>query len=182
MKPLTTFNTKKNRQIEIIEPSMEWLDEILVFVNKLAKEDTFLSFHPGKEISRADEEIWLKNVIERAKNGSGYLFWAVYNGKIVGSVDVHRGSSVRSWHVGTIGLMVDEEFRGEGLGKFLLEFVVNKACEVGMRTVILELFSDNGIAYSLYKKVGFVEYGRLLDGLYRQNKFSDQVWMYLRIN
>lgn len=172
------FTTKKNREIEIIEATMEWLDEILRFVHVLAEEDTFLSFHPAKVITRDEEEVWLKNVVERQKNNAQFLYWAIYDNKIVGSVDIHRGFSVRDWHIGTIGLMVDKEFRREGLGKFLLQFILEQAKKAGIRTAILDVFSDNEIARSLYKKVGFSEFGCLPDGFYRKNKFSDRIWMY----
>jgi RimJ/RimL family protein N-acetyltransferase len=89
---------------------------------------------------------------------------------------------VRDYHVGLIGLMVDQSFRGEGLGKFLLQFVIGQAKVEGMRLVRLGVFSDNEIARNLYKKMGFIEYGVLPDGLYRKGKFSDYISMYKRVN
>lgn len=182
MKIIETFTTKKGRVVEIVLPTMELLDEILEFANKLAKEDTYLSFHPGKEITREEEEKWLKNNLEAIKNKALLIYWAIYNGKIIGAVDIRRGNSIREWHVGTIGLMVHKDFRDEGLGKYLLELILKKTKEAEIRTVTVELFSDNEIAKNLYKKLGFIEYGVLPDGLYRQNKFSDHILMYKRVN
>lgn len=181
MKILTKFTTKKGRVIEIVEPTMDRLEDVLRFVNKLAQEDTYLSFHPGKEILRDDEEKWLANQIKNIKNGSTLLFWAICDSKIVGSVDINRGKSVREWHVGTIGLMIDSELRGEGLGKFLIELIIEKAKDAGIRTAILGLFSDNEIAKNLYQKVGFIQYGLLPDGVYRKKKFSDHILMYKKL-
>jgi len=178
---ITEFTTKKNRKVEIVAPTIERLDDILKFVNKLAEEDTFLSFHPGKKITREEEAKWLIGQIEAIKNKAVLLFWAIYDGKIIGAVDIHRGKSVRDWHIGTIGLMVGKDFRGEGLGKFLLEFIIQKAKEAGIRSACLTLFSDNQIAKNLYQKIGFKEYGRLPDGFYRQGKFSDCIFMYKQL-
>lgn len=178
---ITEFITKRNRKVEIVEPTMERLDEILQFVNKLSKEDTYLSFYPGKIITRDEEEIWLKRQIEKIKNKIDILYWAICDDRIVGAVDIHRGNSVREWHVGTIGLMVDSDLRGEGLGKFLLNLIMEKAKDAGIRTAILGFFSDNEIAKNLYEKVGFVQYGSLPDGVYRKKKFSDHIWMYKRL-
>lgn len=179
---LDKFMTKKGREVQIIEPNMSWLDEVLRFVNELAKEDTYLSLHPGKQIERVDEEKWLQGVIKNVENGATLFYWAVYDGKIVGSVDINRGKSVRDWHVGTIGLMVSCDFRGEGLGRFLLQYILEKAKAAGLRTTQLEVFSDNEIALNLYKKLGFKEIGRLPDGFYRKKKFSDKIIMSQRIN
>lgn len=192
------FNSKNNRKIKLVEPSMDRLDDVLEFVNTLAEEDTYLSFHPGKKITRKEEEVWLKNNIKAIADKSLFIYWAIYDdsstsldqarggslgrGKIVGAVDIRRGSSVREWHIGTVGLMVAKVMRGEGLGKFLLESILAKGKEMGIRTAVLGLFSDNEIAKNLYKKVGFIEYGVLPDGVYRKNKFSDHVLMYKRLN
>ncbi len=179
MKKIAAFTTKKGRVVEIIEPTMELLDEILEFVHRLAEEDTFLSFYPGKMITRDEEEKWLTGQITKIKNGCGLLYWAFFEGKIIGSVDINRGSSVRDWHVGTIGLMVDKDSRSEGLGKFLLNFILGEGKKMGLKIASLNVFSDNDIAISLYKKLGFKEWGRLPDGLYRKNKFSDAIKMYV---
>lgn len=176
------FTTRNNRLVQIAEPSMDKLDEILAFVNALAKEDTYLSFHPGKEITREEEETWLKNNLEAIKNKALMIYWAIYDGKIVGAVDIRRGNSVREWHVGTVGLMVDKDFRGEGLGRYLLELILRKAKEAGFHTAVLGLFWDNEIAKNLYQKLGFIEYGRLPDGVYRKQKFSDHLLMYKKLN
>jgi len=176
------FTTRKNRIVEIIEPRLDLLDEILEFVNELGEEDTFLSFYPGKKITREEEEVWLNNRLKQIENKSQLIYWAVFDGKIVGGVDITRGATVREWHIGTVGLMVRKDFRGEGLGKFLLEFVLKKAKELGIRTANLGVFSDNDIARRLYCKVGFEEYGKLPDGLLRKNKFSDHIYMFKKIN
>ena len=47
-----------------------------------------------------------------------------------------------------------------------------------MNIVSLTVFSDNNPAISFYKKVGFKEWGRLPNGLFRKNRFSDSVKMY----
>ena len=181
MKTIEKFTTKTGKIVEIVEPRMDLLDELLVFVNKLAKEDTYLSFHPGKEILYKPEKKWLEGKIKIIADGASLLYWAVYDGKIIGSVDINRGQSVREWHVGTIGLMVDSDFRGEGLGGFLIELILRKAKEAGIRTAVLGLFSDNEIAKNLYLKVGFTQYGSLPDGVYRKKKFSDHIYMYKRL-
>ena len=169
------------KKIDIIEPSMDWLDEILRWANVLAREDTYLTFDPGKEILREDEEKWLQAQISNSEKGRGYVYWAIYDNHIVGSVDIHRGFSVRDYHIGNIGLMIDREFRGDGLGKYLLNFILEKAKKSGIRTAILHVFSDNEIACELYKKMGFVEYGRLPDGLWRKNHFSDDIYLYKQL-
>jgi len=178
MESNASFVTKKGKLIKIVEPSMNRTNEILFFANKLVKEDTFLSFNPSKEITFEEEEKWLSAQIEKMKIGSSLLYWATCNDKIIASVDICRGNTCRDTHVGTIGLMIDIDFRGEGIGKFLLDHILKKARENNFKIVILSVFSDNVNALSLYRKMGFKQWGKLLSGLYRRGKFSDLIKMY----
>jgi len=176
MKCLSKFTTKSGKNIEIWEPSMERLPALLEFVNRLVKEDTFLSFI-GKPKILAEKESWLKDSIANMKTGRSFLVWAVFNDKVIGSSDIIR-SGTRDGHVGKIGLMVDKDFRRDGVGRFLLDFILKKASQMKIKMATLDLFSDNMIAISLYQKLGFKEYGRLPNGLFRKNKYSDKIEMY----
>ncbi|HRH78540.1 MAG TPA: GNAT family N-acetyltransferase [Cellvibrionaceae bacterium] len=73
--------------------------------------------------------------------------------------------------VATFGLMpVDEQTcelrkmymlpsqRGRGLGKYLMESALDKACQLGFKRIVLETASPLRTAIALYKKYGFKEY------------------------
>jgi len=181
MKPLTEFTTKSVKVVELWEPSMDRLSQVLEFVNCLVKEDTFLSFDPKKPITFKDEKIWLEGQMDRIKKGNLYLVWAAYNNRIIGSCDLVLGQSPRYRHVAKIGLMVDKDFRRDGIGRFMLEYILKKAKEMKVKIVWLDFFSDNLPAYRLYKKLGFKEFGRLPNGLFRKGKYSDEIDMYKEI-
>lgn len=52
-------------------------------------------------------------------------------------------------------LAIHEEYRGNGYASLLLKFIFNKARELGMKTISLEVFSQNTNAKKLYLKNGF---------------------------
>lgn len=177
MNILTRFTTKNGREVEIVEPGTEKLPQLLEFVNRLVAEDTFLSL-TGQPKTLEEERLWLKSNIENIKVGKTVFAWAIYNGKIIGQCDLNRGHT-REPHVGTIGLMVDKDFRGEGIGRFLIEFILEHAKQMsGLKIVKLFIFDDNEIAKNLYQKLGFQEFARLPGGFYRQGKYSDALQMY----
>ena len=180
-KPLGKFITKKGRKVEIWLPSIERLPALLVFVNRLVKEDTFLTL-TGQPKTIEEERLWLKSNIDNIKSGRTILVWAVYNHRIVGQCDVVRGGS-RDWHTCTIGLMVDRDFRGEGIGKFLFEYILKQAKKMpGLKIAKLYIFDDNEIGKSLYQKFSFKEFARLPAGFYRRGKYSDALQMYKVLN
>jgi len=175
LKSITKFTTKSGKEVELCLPTLDCASVLLDFVNRLTKEDTYLSL-TGDPKTLAEEENWIKNTILSMQANRSFAVWAIFNGRIVGSVDVHRGGT-RDAHVGRIGLMVDHDFRHDGIGKYLLEFILEKAKKMAIKIVALESFADNNIAIELYKKVGFKEYGRLPKGFYRQGKYSDAIKM-----
>src|SRR3989344_7263662 len=137
MKILTKFQTKSGRKIEVIDPSHEQIFALVEFVNRLIKEDTFLRF-TGQPKTFAEEKKWLEANLKNIQSGRTFLCWAVFEGKIIGSSDIVRGEN-RDWHVGRIGLMVDRDFRREGIGEFLLKFVLNQAKKMKIKIAILDL-------------------------------------------
>lgn len=177
IKPIAKFVTKSGKAIEIHLPTLDRVLALLEFVNRLVKEDTFLSLS-GQPKTYQEEEMWTKNAIVNMKAGRSFVCWAIYNGKIIGSSDVNRGYSTRDFHVGRIGLMVDKDFRQDGIGKFLLNYVLTQAKKMNLKIVSLDLFDENEIAKKLYQKMDFKEYGRLPQGLFRQKKYSNKIEMY----
>ena len=186
-KPLAKFITKKGREVEIWEPTIERLDDLLEFVNRLVAEDSFLSL-TGEPKKIEEERLWLKGNIENIKAGKTIFIWAIYQKskfsnekKIIGQCDLVRGGS-RDPHIGTIGLMVDKDFRGEGIGRFLIEYILKQAKKIpGLKIVKLHIFDDNEVAKSLYQKLGFKEFARLPNGFYRKEKYTDALQMYKNI-
>lgn len=63
-------------------------------------------------------------------------------------------------------LGVDVRARGQGVAHALLERLVNEACALPMRRIVLEVRTDNKGAIHLYEKHGFVTLRRLA-GFYR---------------
>lgn len=177
---IDTFNLKDGRQVSIVLPSMDGAQALTDFVNRLSKEDTFLSF-AGEKYSLAHEKNWLENALAEIKFHKNYILWAEYDGQIVGNCDIKRGPSSRDSHVGTVGLMIDKDFRGQGLGKYLLKKILEHAKKMNYKIAKLDVFSDNEIAIKLYKKMGFKEYSRLPNGFFRKGKYSDKVEMYKEI-
>lgn len=78
-------------------------------------------------------------------------------GGIVGDL----GISLTPYGVADVGMVVDEAWRGRGVGSALLSAAVAWAREVGAHKVALQLWPHNVAARALYDKHGFVEEGRL---------------------
>jgi len=77
-----------------------------------------------------------------------------------------------------IGIFLSDNFCGNGYGtdalKILVDFIFN---ELNLNKVMLNVYDFNERAINSYKKVGFIEEGRLRDHIFRNGKYNDEVVM-----
>jgi len=60
---------------------------------------------------------------------------------------------------GELGMLVDRDWRGCGVGSALLQATIDWARDHGLHKLSLEVFAHNTAAIALYRKCGFVEEG-----------------------
>ncbi len=81
-------------------------------------------------------------------------------------------------HVGILGIIIREDFRGLGLGEILIDYAILESKKLKNKTkIILSCFSTNKIALSLYKKLGFEKIGIRKKQFYMNEQFYDEVLM-----
>lgn len=107
---------------------------------------------------------------------------AVTDGKIVGTggfdpIDINK---IKLKHRAEFGICILKEYWGLGIGKAITEACINCARQAGYSQLSLEVVSNNENAVSLYKKLGFEEYGRNPKALKLKNgKYQEFVLMQL---
>ena len=60
---------------------------------------------------------------------------------------------------GELGMLVDREWRGRGVGTALLQASIDWARDQGLHKLCLEVFAHNTAAIAVYRRCGFVEEG-----------------------
>ncbi|MDO5301518.1 MAG: ribosomal protein S18-alanine N-acetyltransferase [Tissierellia bacterium] len=68
-------------------------------------------------------------------------------------------------HIGNVA--IDEDFRGNGYGSYLMKHFLFSLYERGVRKATLEVREDNAVAIALYESLGFILEGR------RKNYYND---------
>ena len=94
---------------------------------------------------------------------------AVAGGTIIGTIHVSGDGS----GVGELGMLVEREWRGRGVGSALVTAAIDRARSDGLRKLALEVFPHNAAGIALYRKFGFAEEGRRV-GHYRRT--SGELW------
>lgn len=103
------------------------------------------------------------NILRRLRRGDGLHLVAEADGRLVGILDVVP----EDWnHTAFIwNIMLDQEARGQGLGRALFERAVIWARRMGYRALVLETQTNNVPACKFYARMG-CELGGIRDSLY----------------
>lgn len=103
-----------------------------------------------------------KTVVARALERAGENGWTVYvverEGRIVATAEAYPDSYCRpegDARVGILGMQVHAAWRRQGLGRCLLETVIEHCRGQGMHCVELTVFKSNHAALALYERYGF---------------------------
>jgi ribosomal protein S18 acetylase RimI-like enzyme len=101
-------------------------------------------------------------------------FVAVAGDRVIGWCDVIPRRREGYAHCGILGMGVLAEYRGRGIGRRLAVATIERAREIGLERVELEVYASNAPAIGLYGVLGFVVEGvkvnaRKLDGVYDDN-------------
>ena len=120
--------------------------------------------------------------MEKINSHTGVSLYAVVNDKVVGVCDINMRGLIES-HIGLFGLTVHKEFRGEGIGKLLLQTTIEEAIKQlpQMKIIELSVFANNPVAIELYRKLGFTEYGVLSGGILHRDEYVDHVYMFKKV-
>lgn len=99
-------------------------------------------------------------------------FVAEEDGEVIGWCDIVPGEPIAGTrHVGTLGMGILKEHRGQGIGRRLMETTIEAARKLGIEKIELTVYASNRNALRLYESLGFgVEgtkrKGRFVDGVY----------------
>ena len=103
--------------------------------------------------------------------------------EIVGYIQVGALAPMESTrHVQQVrGLLVDERFRGRGIGRALVQAAIEQAELDGIRKLTLRVLGHNAPARALYETCGFVVEGVLTDLFCVEGAYVDDVLMSITV-
>jgi len=173
--------SKKGNNILVRYPEMGDLEKLLNFINEISDERTFIRYQ-GEHETVESEGKWLKGRLEEIVNKKTVHLLAFSGKDLAGATEIHLRDKTEK-HIGVLGITVAKNFRGEGIGKTLMDLIIKEAVNelAGLKVITLEVYSTNENAKNLYKNMGFVDYGILPEGITRNDKFEDAILMYKKV-
>lgn len=129
-----------------------------VFINTHRQTDFLLTYPDENNFIAEDEAKILK---EKAESPDTIEILAEFDGKVVGSAGFSKvGKYCKVRHRAAFGIGIDEKYWGLGIGTALMSACIECAKNAGYKQLELECVAQNHQALQLYKRFGFVEYGR----------------------
>lgn len=107
----------------------------------------------NRHLSLNDDDKDLINIESTYLNAGGIFLIAKYNLSVIGTVAVlpyaHGTGMLKKMYI-------DKLYRGKGLGKRLMDEVLHRCTQLGIKKLYLETLDEMTAAKALYKKYGFV--------------------------
>lgn len=161
----------------------EFADGEAVFVNfneTHAETDYLLSYPDENSFDAEQEAEFLK---EKTESPNEIEIVALVDGVVAGTAGIEAvGAKYKLKHRAELGIAILKEYWGLGLGKALMEACIECAKNAGYTQMELNAVAENERAVALYRKMGFVEYGRNPRGFNsRVSGYQEVVYMLLEL-
>ncbi|MGH8846759.1 MAG: GNAT family N-acetyltransferase [Polaromonas sp.] len=111
------------------------------------------------------------------------IWGAFVNGELAGMVGLNRETRLKNRHKATlVGMYVADEYTGRGIGRALVDTVLQDARACGVELIVLTVTDGNREACALYTRAGFLPFGTEPDAI-RVNGISfGKQHMYLQLS
>ena len=143
-------------------------EQVLRIFNLTHTQTEFLLTYPGESPMTVENE--RDFLAKSAASSNSIEICAVIGGEIIGTAGITPiGSQEKLRHRAEFGISIAKEFWGLGIGQALTAACIDCARKAGYAQLELDVVADNASALALYKKFGFVEYGRNPKGFRSRN-------------
>ena len=145
-----------------------------------AETDYLLSYPDENSFDPEQEAQFLE---EKTNSSNGIEIVAIVDGKIVGTAGIEAvGAKHKVRHRAEFGISVLKEYWGMGLGKALTGACIECAREAGYVQLELNVVAENKRAVTMYRDLGFTEFGRNPKGFNsRLSGYQEVVYMLLTL-
>ncbi len=98
--------------------------------------------------------------------------------ELLGEISLIRMPNARRSHVASLGMVVSEHCRRQGVGRLMLTAALDLAEQwLAIRRIELEVFVDNVPAIALYEQHGFVAEGTARGYAFQNGRYADVLRM-----
>lgn len=171
------FRDKTGRTVILRNAEPTDAEELIRFLKTTTSETPFLIREPDEvTLTLEQEENFLQSILESEKN---LMLIAVADGKHIGNCSLMPLDGFRRYaHRCEVAIALYQEYCGCGIGKKMLQTVLDAAKALGFEQAELEVISNNEAAIRLYEHLGFKKYGSFPNNMkYADGSYASADWM-----
>jgi len=168
---------KNGNDIELRSAEVQDAEALITYLKVTNAESPYLICEPEEITLSLEQE---KEIIIRKEDSERELLLLAFeDGKHIGNVSLMSvGSSMRYKHRCNIAIALYKEYCGRGIGRLILETILDVARKTGYSQAELEVVTENIGAIHLYESLGFVKYGQLPNSMrYKDGSTADSFLM-----
>src|SRR5438445_4376310 len=129
---------KDGRKVVVVPARLRDAESLLRNVNLIGREEVYILLDEvGPNLD--DERQWL-GTFDGVRT---VLFVADTDGESIGSADCHGGRYAKTRHVGGIGIAIRDGWREVGLGRILMERILERMRDRGFKNAELAVFGSD---------------------------------------
>lgn len=170
----------KGGELLLRNPRKEDAEMLLEYLRRVCGETRYLVKEPEEITMTIEEE---EAFIQRQNDSdNGVMLMGFLNGQYVGNCSLMENGPRRYRHRVGIAIALCQEFTGLGIGRAMIEALLEIAKKNGIEQAELEVVADNARAIRLYRDMGFEIYGTLPNNMkYQDGSYADTHWMMKRL-
>lgn len=127
--------------------------------NRTHGETDYLLSYPDENSFTAEQEG--KFLKRKAESANEVEIIALVDGRVAGTAGVDAiGGKYKLRHRAEFGISVLKEYWGLGIGRALMDACIECARQAGYAQLELTVVAENARAVEMYRRAGFVEFGR----------------------
>jgi RimJ/RimL family protein N-acetyltransferase len=164
-------------ELLIREATVEDATEMIEYLNCVGGESDNL-MHGLNEFQISLERI--KSFISAMKQSSNStILISLIDNKIIARASLEGYPNKRTKHRAKFSISVKKEFWNQGIGKRMLEKIIEAAKAMQIRIIELEVLEENKNAIALYTKMGFEVTGTYRDYFFVNGEYKNALLMNL---
>jgi len=146
----------------------------------LQRDPTAFSSSVMDHLKLSREEIRRRLTADPANN---FVLGVFANGKLLGTAGFVRETQPKSRHKGRVwGVYLNAELRGKGIGRRLLQSVLERAEKIdGVEQILISVATTQAAAVALYRSLGFATWGKESRALKVGDCYIDEEYLALQL-
>ncbi len=150
---------------------------LIEYLKTTSAETPYLIREPEEiTITEEQENQFIKAKIDTERE---LMLVAFIDGKHIGNCSLMSIAQYKRYsHRCDVAIALYKEYCGYGIGKAMLQTVLDVAKSIGYEQAELEVMAENKDAIAMYEKLGFEKFGTFPDNMkYADGSYMDAYWM-----